>query len=199
MFVVGLVVMSIDGCLTRHDQPGTAFASNEDRAFFRDALLGFDCSVAGRKTYEAGRDSILRAREGSRLQVVLTTTPERFAGDARPEHLEFRNCGVADVARELAGRGRSRCAVLGGPPLYREARAQGLLNELWITVEPVAFGEGVRMFDGPVDFGFEFLSCEALSSRTLILKYRSAADDRRAGQSSRRFTLDAPASLGRSC
>ena len=174
MFIAGIVVMSLDGCLTRHGQAGTGFASAADHAFFREALSGFDCSIAGRKTFEAGRESILRARDGSRLQMILTTTPARFAAEARPEHLEFRDQDMAAVVKELKGRGRTRCAVVGGTSLYRDACALGLLDELWITVEPLAFGEGVRMFDGPVDFAFELMSFEALSPQTLLLKYRRA-------------------------
>ncbi len=171
MHLVGIAVMSLDGCLTRHDRPGTGFASAADQAFFREAVQTFDCSIAGRRTYEAGRESILRAREGSRLQIVLTSTPDRFA-DARTDHLEFRNAGVAEVARELTRRGRNRCALLGGTRLYTEACAKGLLDELWVTVEPVAFGEGVRMFEGGVDFRFELANSKALSGNTLLLKYR---------------------------
>jgi dihydrofolate reductase len=172
VFLVGIAVMSLDGRLTRHDHPGTAFASSADHDFFRQALATFDCSIAGRRTYEAGRESILRSREGPRLQFVLTTTPERFDADSLAEHLEFRNSGVGAAVGELEGRGRTRCALLGGSPLYTEACAQGLLNELWVTIESVAFGEGVSMFDGRVDFAFELLSSEVLARDTLLLKYR---------------------------
>lgn len=174
MFIAGIVVMSLDGCLTRHAEPGTGFASAADHTFFRDALRGFDCSIAGRKTFEAGRESILRAREGSRLQMILTSTPAHFAAEARPGHLEFRDQNLTAVVRELKNRGCARCAVVGGASLYREACSLGLLDELWITVEPLAFGEGVRMFDAPVDFAFALLSFEALSPQTLLLRYGRA-------------------------
>ena len=164
--------MSLDGCLSHHDRPGTDFASEADHAFFRAALPTFDCSVAGRLTYEAGRESILRARDGSRLQMVLTSTPERFEADARSEHLEFRNASTPAVFEELQRRGRSRCALLGGARLYTEACAHRLLDELWVTIEPVAFGEGTRMFEGRSDFRFEVADVERLSAHTLLLKYR---------------------------
>ncbi|MEO8501970.1 MAG: dihydrofolate reductase family protein [Vicinamibacteria bacterium] len=172
MFLAGIAVMSLDGCLTRHGEPGTGFASPADHAFFRAALRTFDCSIAGRKTYEAGRESILRAREGSRLQMVLTTTPERFAADAQVEHLEFKNASTFDVARELGARGQKRCALLGGASLYEEACARDLLDELWVTIEPAAFGTGARMFEGRVDFHFELADVQRLASDTVLLKYR---------------------------
>lgn len=164
--------MSLDGCLTRHGHPGTGFASPADHAFFRSALQTFDCSIAGRHTYEAGRESILRARQGSRLQMILTSTPDRFEADALPEHLEFKNADTPAVVAELARRGRSRCALLGGPRLYTEACAHGLLDELWVTIEPVAFGEGARMFTGRTDFRFELVESVGLSADTFLLKYR---------------------------
>ena len=172
MFLAGIVVMSLDGCLTRHEEPGTGFASTADHAFFQTALRTFDCSLLGRKTYEAGRESILRARDGSRLQMVLTSTPDRFVTEARADHLEFRNAATADVVRELAGRGRTRCALLGGARLYEEACARRLLDELWVTIEPAVFGTGIRMFGSPVDFHFELKDFERLESDTVLLKYR---------------------------
>lgn len=171
MFVAGIAVMSLDGCLTRHEEPGTGFASAADHAFFRKALQDFDCTLMGRRTFEAGRASILRAREGSRLQMVLTTTPERFAADAIADHLEFHRAGALSALRDLAGRGRSRCALLGGSRLYTEAALEGLLDELWITIEPVAFGHGAPMFERGAEFQFRFLGSENLSGDTILLRY----------------------------
>ena len=172
MFVAGIVVMSLDGCLTRHGEPGTGFASSADQAFFRAVLPSFDCSLAGRRTYEAGRESILRARADSRLQMILTSTPDRFAPDAKADHLEFRNVDTLQALDELASRGRTRCALLGGSRLYTEACAGGLLDELWVTLEPVGFGTGHRMFEGRLDARFELGTVERLSSSTVLLKYR---------------------------
>lgn len=171
MFVAGIAVMSLDGCLTRHDEPGTAFASAADHAFFKKALQDFDCTLMGRRTFEAGRGSILRAREGSRLQTVLTTTPKRFAAETIADHLEFRSGSTEGVLRDLARRGRSRCALLGGARLYTEACEKGLLDELWITIEPVAFGHGAPMFERGADFQFKFLGFETLSADTILMRY----------------------------
>lgn len=178
MFLAGIAVMSLDGCLTRHGHPGTGFASPADHEFFQAALRTFDCSIAGRLTYEAGRDAILRRREEHRLQMVLTSTPHRFAGEARPEHLEFRNADTVSVVEELGRRGRSRCALLGGARLYTEACARGLLDELWITVEPVAFGSGARMFEGELDARFDLRGAERLSGGAMLLKYARSATGR---------------------
>ena len=174
MRVVGFVVMSIDGCLTRHDEPGTSFASAEDHRFFRSALQTFDAVLAGRKTYEASRTSPLWTKADSRLRMVLTGSPERFALESRPGQLEFHDASAGTALSDLERRGRERCALLGGSRLFTDACRDTRLDELWITLEPLAFGEGARMFEGRMNQRFALASTEALSENTLLLKYRRA-------------------------
>ncbi len=172
MLLVGFAVMSLDGCLTHHDHPGTSFSSAEDHRFFRAALQTFDSVLAGRKTYEASRASPLWSTPDSRLRLILTSTPGRFAGDARAGELEFHDTTVVEAVASLKARDRERCAVLGGARLFTDACRANLLDELWITLEPLGFGRGARMFEGDVDFRFTLSSTEALSENTLLLKYR---------------------------
>ena len=47
-----------------------------------------------------------------------------------------------------------------------------VMDELWVTLEPLGFGSGKRMFTGPVEFYFSLNSVEYLSPDTLLLKYK---------------------------
>jgi len=172
MRLVGFAVMSLDGCLTRHQDPGTSFASPEDHRFFRAALHAFDSVLVGRKTYEASRASPLWSRPDARLRCVLTSTPEDYAEITRAGELEFHNTTVPEAVANLEARGRENCAVLGGARVFTDACSANLLDELWVTLEPLAFGQGERMFEGRVDFRFALSSAETLSKDTLLLKYR---------------------------
>lgn len=174
MHTVGIVAMSLDGCMTRHDKEGVGFASSGDREFFREALSTCDCCIMGSRTFEGGRDRILQGIEQDRLRLVLTSEPGRYAGFARPGRLEFRTGDLARTLDWLGARGFRRCAILGGTGIYTEAVSRGLMDELWITLEPVAFGTGRRLFDGPNDFHFALTSVERLGESTLLLKYRVA-------------------------
>ncbi|MEZ4457193.1 MAG: dihydrofolate reductase family protein, partial [Gemmatimonadales bacterium] len=155
MEIIGIVAMSLDGCMTRHDEAGADFASAADRRVFDEALAGCDCCLMGSRTYEGGRERILAGLERERLRVVLTSAPGRYRADARPGRLEFRGGEVAAVLEELRAAGFRRCALLGGTTIYTECVARGLLTELWLTVEPVGFGSGRRLFEGRHDFRFE--------------------------------------------
>src|SRR6186713_2793303 len=139
MILIGFAVMSLDGCLTRHDEAGTTFASPEDHGFFRAALQTFDSVLAGRKTWEASRESPLWSKPDSRLRLILTSTPERFVEAAREGELEFHDTSLEAAVACLGSRGRTRGALLGGARLFTDACRAGVLDELWVTVEPRAF------------------------------------------------------------
>ena len=174
MHTVAIAVMSLDGCLTRHDEEGTAFASAADQKHFREALRIFDCAVMGGGSYRVARESILADRAAARLRVVLTRTPGRYAADARSGVLEFRSDDIASVIESLAARGYSQCAVVGGARLLTSCLQAKLLGELWLTLEPVAFGEGRRLIEGAAEFRFELVSMEMLGASTVLLRYRSS-------------------------
>jgi dihydrofolate reductase len=175
MHTVAIAVMSLDGCLTRHDEEGTVFASPADQRFFREALRTFDCAVMGGAAYRAAREPILANLTPGQLRVVLTRAPDSYADDAQPGVLEFRSDDAAAVIRDLATRGYARCALLGGARLLTSCVRARLLDELWLTLEPLAFGEGRRLFQGAVEFHFELINTELLGPNTVLLRYRSSS------------------------
>jgi dihydrofolate reductase len=172
METIGMVVMSLDGCLTRHDAEGTAFASAADRKHFQAALEGCDCTLLGGGGYRAAREAIRASLTPRRLRLVRTREPERYAGDARAGQLEFRAGEPAALLRGLAGRGFTRCAVPGGTDLLTQCLRERLLDELWVTVEPVLFGRGRRLVEGDLDVRLALLGAERLGEDTLLLRYR---------------------------
>ena len=172
MHTVGIAVMSLDGCLTRHEREGTAFASEADRHFFRQALRTFDCALMGGGGYRAARDSIVANLMPTCLRVVLTRAPDRYGVDAQPGILEFRSDDPALVIHDLAERRHTRCAVVGGARILTACLRARLLDELWITLEPMVFGRGRRLIEGAVDIRFELLTTELLGPSTVLLRYR---------------------------
>jgi dihydrofolate reductase len=182
MKAVGIAVMSLDGCITRHEESGASFSSNEDRAYFHETLKAFDCSIVGSGTFEAGRAGILKSLGTERLRVVWTRNPAAYSGLETPDRLEFKNGDLNAIFAELSSRGRSNCAILGGAAVYTECIRLGLMDELWLTVEPLGLGSGKRLFIGEVDFRFSLENMEALSKNTLLLKYRVRGNDARAPQ-----------------
>jgi dihydrofolate reductase len=169
---VAIAAQSLDGHITKHGSEGTSFASKEDQIYFRRVLKTFDCSLMGSKTFAVSKDMILKSLHLERLRVVWTRTPEKFSEYQQEGKLEFHTGDLQGVFAELGARGKTRCAILGGTSVYSECLKQGLVDELWLTLEPLAFGTGKSLIDGILEARFELLSVENLARSTLLLKYK---------------------------
>lgn len=166
-----IAAQSIDGFIARADRAGTGFCGEADRRFLREALREFDALVMGRKTFETVKEVIVASRSERFLRKILTRHPDRFATLERPGLVEFANATPEAIAAELAARGRKRCALLGGGEIYASFLKAGLVDELWVTVEPRIFGSGTPLAAGDLDVSFRLESAEALGDGAALLKY----------------------------
>jgi dihydrofolate reductase len=180
--VILIAAQSLDGRITFHDAKGTAFASDADKRYFREALQGFDCSVMGGETFRVSEAAIRARKDDGRLQVIMTRTTDaaaRRAGGASdaggvPGVLEFSRELPERIVAGLRARGKRRCALLGGGQIYGAFLAAGLVDEIWVTVEPQIFGAGVPLVSRAVNVALRLLVCERLTADTLLLKYEVA-------------------------
>ncbi len=171
MLLTLIAAQSLDGYITRHDTPGSEFVSDADRKFFREALRGFDCCVMGGVTYRTAREMIRATLMPDRLRVVLTRHPEQFAGDKAAGKLEFTAAPPTQLIADLRQRGFQRCAILGGGQIHSAFLDAGLVDELWITVEPLLFGDGTPLLARRTEIRLTILDHENLAADTLLLKY----------------------------
>lgn len=174
MRVTLLAAQSLDGFITRHATPGTAFTSPADKAWFPRVMAGFDCSVMGSVTYQVSRDVIRPHLSAARRRIVLTRHPAEWSADAVPTQLEFTAESPAVLISRLAALGHRHCALLGGSQIHSLFFAAGLVDELWITLEPRVFGSGTPFVAAPADIDLRLLSHEHLAGDTLLLKYTVA-------------------------
>jgi riboflavin biosynthesis pyrimidine reductase len=106
-----------------------------------------------------------------RLRVVLTRSPASHAGDSIPDHLEFTSAPPAQLVSDLSLRGIRHCAVLGGSQVHSLFLAAGMIDELWLTVEPLLFGGGTPLLAAPTQTRLRLMQHAPLSADTLLLKY----------------------------
>ncbi|MDD2765830.1 MAG: dihydrofolate reductase family protein [Opitutaceae bacterium] len=172
MRIVLIAAQSLDGFITKHAQPGTAFTSPEDKAYFRAALATFDVCIFGAETYRVSRDFIRTQLPGRHVRLVMTRDPARYAAEAIPGTLEFTDAAPAALVDQLRGHGCQRCGLLGGSHIHSLFLEAGLADEVWLTIEPVLFGGGTPLLARPTDIRLELQASEQLGAHTLLLKYR---------------------------
>jgi dihydrofolate reductase len=171
MRVTLIAAQSLDGFITKHETPGSAFASSADQRHFREALADFDCCIMGAETYRSAREQIRGGIDSSRSRTVLSRSPEKFADDRLPGRLEFSSEAPAALLSRLADRARQRCALLGGAQIHSLFLQAGLVDELWLTIEPLLFGSGTSLLAHQADIRLRLYSEQKLTPDTLLLKY----------------------------
>src|SRR5260370_912000 len=93
----------------------------------------------------------------------VRATPHRARSHPPPER----------VLAELEQRGSRTAVLAGGAQIYRAFLAAGLVDELWLTIEPLAFGAGITLFgDDPLDLRLALLECRQLNADSVHLRYR---------------------------
>ncbi len=176
MHVLLLAVVSLDGCLTRHDATGAGgLSSDADHHHFVTTLASCDASICGRSTYMGERDRLQQlVRQGTttRRRMVMTRQPAAFAEDVVPGLLEFTDRDPAAILDDLRADGRQRVAVLGGGEVYNQFLALDLVDELSLTVEARIFGTGVRLAGqtNPIDPRFTLQSVNRIGPGTMLLQ-----------------------------
>lgn len=168
--VILLVAMSTDGFIAPLDQeklPSTTWTSPEDKQFFTEKTKAIGTLIMGSKTFE----TIGRALPGRR-SVVMTSRPESFSEFSDP-NLFFTSKSPEEILTELSKQGVKQVALCGGASIYNLFLQKGLVDKMFITVEPQSFGEGVKLFSEEIITRFKLLKQNKLNEKgTLLLEYQ---------------------------
>ena len=77
----------------------------------------------------------------------------------------------AVLVQELSERGYDQVAICGGSTIYAMFMRAGVVNTLYLTMEPVLFGQGMNLFNQEVDKRLTLVSTTKLEDNTLLLEY----------------------------
>ena len=160
--IVAIAAVTLDGKIARHAGHMTDWTSPEDKEFLHDFLDKSDVVVVGNNTYKTAQEPLSK-----RNCIVLThsvTDTKR-----QSEKLLFCNPASSDI-RKLLENYRT-VAILGGTQTYTYFLEKGLLDEIYITIEPLIFGNGLELFKSSADKMAQFYlrSAKRLNERGSIL------------------------------
>ena len=166
MKVILLAVVTIDGKLARNEHHFVDWSSAEDKKLFFSTTKKAGVLIVGHNTFRTFPSPL-----PGRLHVVLT----RDTSDKVdiPGVVEYTVKAPQKIVADLEARGYTEAVMAGGAganALFLEA---GLVDEIWLTVEPLIFGTGIDLFSGAeFDLRASLISVEQLNERgTVHLKY----------------------------
>jgi len=166
-----IAAISIDGFIAQHpDQTSTDWTSEADKKFFRERTKQAVVMVMGRKTYE----TIGRPLPG-RITIVMTKDVEKKSdlSALKAGEVGFTHLKPEELVKELEAAGHAELAVCGGSSIYTAFIDAGLISTMYLTIEPVIFGDGVKLFQIMKQRkDFTLMETKNISTNTLLLEYR---------------------------
>ena len=125
--------------------------------------------IMGKTTYEIlAPDHLPLKGEGT----LIVLTHDTAAAPAQT-NVVFTDDAPQEVLRILEARGHREAVIIGGTQTVSEFMTSGLVDELYLVVEPVLFGAGLPLLRGvDDDYKMTLLDVRKLSPHTVQLHYR---------------------------
>lgn len=163
-----LMVMSINGVVAQQSiQNSFDWNSEADRVQFLEKVKSIGVAVMGSNTYR----SIGEKPYKDLIFYVMTSNPGFY--NPYPGAF-FRQGSVTKVLAEIKQSGIQKVALLGGPNINAQCLEQGLVDEMYLTIEPLLMPEGLHFADGLTQSkNLKLLSLDELNeSKTLLAHYQ---------------------------
>lgn len=162
MKVFIIAALTVDGFIGRTADHLSDWTAPEDKKLFVRLTKEAGAMVFGSRTFA----TIGQALPGRR-NIVLTSKPDTVTA----EGIETTQESPAELVRRLQQEGANGLAVCGGAAVYTQFMQAGMVDELYLTVEPVVFGTGIPLFNAPLEAPLALLSSEKLNDNTILLHY----------------------------
>ncbi len=168
MKLILMAAQTVDGIIAKNPNQNADWTSPADKKSFVAETKKHGAIIFGRTTFEA----IGRALPG-RLNLILTSEPEKYQDQTRPGQLEFFNGQPTEVVQMLKKRG-FKSAVLGGGSRTNAAFLRAsLVDEILITIEPKIFGRGLNFTEGQeFDLNLKLLETKKIGEDAIQLHYQ---------------------------
>jgi len=153
MRIILVMVMSVDGKTTRGDESPNLWASPEDQDFFKKLKEKIGVLIMGRKTYEAAGQP-----HGDGIKRIV---------------MSHHGPTPVEILKNLAKHGCQEALLVGGSEINGAFFADKLINEIYLTIEPKIFSEGLPLAQAiGHEVELELLNVRQLNPRgTLLLHY----------------------------
>nr|AIA13725.1 Dihydrofolate reductase [uncultured bacterium] len=154
-------VETLDGFIAEDKtQISTSWNSKEDKKRFVEITKRAGVVVMGSSTYE----TFMRPLK-DRLNIIYSRS-KKFEG------VEMTNDLPEILLQKLEARGFKEVAICGGASIYTKFLKAGVVDTLYLTIEPVIFGQGVKFFNENLNLKLSLVSEEKTPSGALFLEYK---------------------------
>ena len=147
-----IVAETLDGFIAKNSTHAADWTSKEDKRRFVEITKRAKVMVMGLNTYQT-----FPSRLKDRLHIVYS--PDDNASKNNIEGVvEYTKESPADLIKSLETRGFTEVAICGGSTIYTMFIKSGLVDTIYLTIEPVLFGTGMNIFKESLDIKLELVN-----------------------------------------
>jgi dihydrofolate reductase len=150
--------LSADGYIAKDSNHAALWTSKEDKKRFVEITKRAGVVVMGLNTYKT-----LGRPLKERRNIIYSPDPV--------EGVETTSKAPRLLIEQLANEGVKEVAICGGSQIYTMFMESGAVSELYLTIEPIIFGAGIKLFNKDFHYMLTLKSCEKTESGAILLHY----------------------------
>lgn len=166
-----IVVSSLNNYITNGDDTHVEhWASFEDHLNYLDIYSHAEVIIMGKSTFLAMHLKVKKPQ----IVFVLTSNPEELNQNYSQPNLFFINKSAQEIVKDLSSKNYNQILVIGGSSIFNQFLEAKLINKIYLTIEPILFTSGVRIFDQiKEEINLKLIDIKKLNSKgTLFLEYQ---------------------------
>lgn len=146
-----IVASTLDGYIAQEkNQNSTIWTSQEDKQWFAKISKKIGFLIMGRETFATigrplpDRKIIVYTRDHTAVRQAEELS--QFTKNSEGSLFTSGEMSLPTLMTFLAEKGLKEIAICGGARVYQQALQENLVDEIYLTLEPVMFGGGVKLF-----------------------------------------------------
>lgn len=169
MKLILMMAMTIDGIIAKDKTQNADWTSKADKKVFISETKKHKAIIFGETTFEVMGAKPLPGR----FNLVLSFTPEKYKDREIPGFLEYFKGAPIEVINHLENRGFNSAILGGGAGTNAAFLKAGVVDEIWITIEPKIFGQGLNFTEGEsLDIELKLLEVKEIGDNAVQVRYR---------------------------
>jgi dihydrofolate reductase len=169
MFLAIKMMQSLDGIIARSIDDDLSWGSSEDKKLYKKFTIEFGTVIVGSTTFE----QMPKIAFKNRLCIVLTRDKSKYLEYLKNPSFVFIAPNPNEVVQYLESQNIQKAVIIGGSKVNNLFLEANLVDEIFVTIAPRIFGNGVRIFgESNLDVRMELKSFEKISDNELLLNYK---------------------------
>ncbi len=154
-----IAALTADGYIGKDSSHAAFWTSKEDKKRFIEITKRAGVIVMGLNTYRT-----LGKPLKERTNIIYSPEPV--------EGLETTTKPPRELLEDLAKKGFKEVAICGGSQIYTMFMESGMVSKLYLTIEPIIFGAGIKLFNKDLKYHLTLKNSVQTDGGSLLLEYQ---------------------------